>query len=98
MTRASQFALGRNIACPFRNLPSRESSLLSVTPFSVKPSRCCRPPAKLIAVVSLSGPDTLPRTSHKPLLPTGAVTAPVHLDIDGFADVTLTMPPSVLRP
>ena len=42
--------------------------------------------------------DTLPRTSQSPALPNGAVTIPVHRDSDGRTEVTLTMPPSVLRP
>ena len=66
--------------------------------FSVKPSRCCLPAAKPIAALSPIGPETLPRASHMPKLPNGTVTAPVHADIDGRAVVTLTMPPSVLRP
>ena len=90
---------GLNSTWPFTEKADRESMSLPVTSLTVNPSRLtCATEKPTASLSAITGPDTPPRTVHAPWLPNGSVNAPVHPAIDGRLLVTLTRPPSVLRP
>ena len=85
---------------PCRTSPTASRASWPVTSLTVKPSRCAvaERRARRRACPATAARTRSPRTSRAPALPNGAATLPVHFVSDGRALVTLTRPPSVLRP
>src|SRR6185295_5685949 len=99
MTRVSHAGLGVHSTCPLPVKADRLSRSWPVTVLVVKPWRSAWLAANDTASLSATiGPEMLPRPSHEPKLPNGRNAVPVHLVSDGRRLVTLTSPPSVLRP
>src|SRR5262245_16308690 len=99
MTRVSQAEFGVHSTWPLPVKAERLSRSCPVTVLVVNPSRSAWLAANDTPSLSATiGPEMLPRPSHDPKLPNGRNAVPVHFESDGLRLVTLTRPPSVLRP